>query len=222
MKKVWLSGWASDLTRFLPQIEKSFPDDDHQAISWVELFTGDLAELRAQLSSADQIIAWSQGAQLLFHRQLLSQEVNSSLRAPLLLVAPALDFCRAGSGWPLSVLRAMARALEKDRKSVLNSFAEKMGATAEEISLWCRSANSIDRTLLAEGLMMLAEPVLLSPLQKIPHLILQGSSDRIVKQENSASLSLEWKLQMQIVEGAGHWLLTPKMIGAIQRVSTDG
>lgn len=241
MKILWLSGWATDLRLYLPELAAAQPDAEHRALSWTDLFSSEGERLLSEeLRRADVVIAWSQGAQLLLRSESalsllgfsagFAVEASSGAIAPrLILVAPALRFCRPETGWPVAVVRGMARAIEREAEPVLRRFAEQMGGAGEEQERWVAQAVGIDPAVLASGLRLLCEPTpfpepLRSPSEQFR--LLQGGDDRIIPPDHTEALFREELRSpeqfspplFRVLPGGSHRVFDPVLLRAIGEV----
>lgn len=215
MRLLWLSGWATAFSEFLPELQQALPSCDHHTIDWPELFAAPPAVLEEALASCDAVVAWSQGGQLLL-RHLELAPIAAPQQQPLYLVAPATQFCHPTTGWPPALLRGMAGALRRSPQGVLSDFASKLDASESHRRRWLQRALAMEPELLARGLLELQKPQEIASALHHRTILLQGSDDQIVSLANSRTLWNGPPEQLQAVKEAGHWLLSPPLLAALQ------
>ena len=247
MKILWIGGWAMSWNAFLPELLQAFPGHDHQWLEWgdwisaIHSGTADpAAPIHGRSETAasrlpgchsasdtlsdllpsttpDLVVPWSQGVQLLpyLHRRWVTEPARG-----FLLVAPALDFCRPGTGWRPQILERMARALLQEPAPVLREFATNMGVPEPLRERWLAGALKHPPSMLANGLRALQHPTLLD--NDCPLRILQGSDDWIALPAavEQAAAPLPF-CTFATASQAPHWLLDERLARPLQRLIDD-
>lgn len=207
MHIAWISGWASDISQWQTEITARFPQRIHTFLDYGDLLPNPdaLWERHPELARADHIVAWSMGS-----LALLRQVQHKPAPQRWTLVAPILNFCAPGIGWPRRTVQRMASQVRVEPRTTLAQFATLMGTAAPAtVAAWLERALRYTPEQLAEGLLYLAEKSAIPAHQSADGTTryLWGTNDQVVPSAQQRCLGLPTHNPPVVLEDLGHWLL---------------